>query len=615
MALDATDTRAGTGLVPTQQIVREARLRRDIIHGSIIFTLLFVIVFSGLFFIFDHSFFSAAFYAYIAIGVVYIVLDVVTIRNSQRKWEEDPRYSFRQLLAKLSGQGNTTQKIRINLWLLFRVISQYSIWPFVIIAILLKKTALDLDDPLSLMAKSELERNDVILSTTLAFLSMVVLVVFDAQVPRDLHLKLFIWVIMLHVMARHMAYVLNPSPLQVNLRRTIGNPYFQFLAIAICDLLVLCAAFGLIGNYLAGSQITFQGLLQVGKKMLSLKDSWDMLTSGTEPPIRYLMGFAGILYYTNIVKVLIHYKKFERQDQDLLTIAARYMLTGRFREALHWLEKTMNQDSTVRGTLAVANLGVGKIDKAIRYTKKTIMADQAVDIDDQALYLLFNSIINFRVPQVAYLRLLEHGAALGVSDSILSFGIRFYTALYDDSQPEEILEIVQKDDRRETYPLTYSTCVLIKILMAVDELAAHPSADDSDDEIYDRLETEFDSLVEMLMDLKLDKVRDNIVKSVIILNCYSLTFGDEMPSEESLAEIQQHFSDLTNDVQRLTHDWEKIFAIQNIEGMLVNYDDNPMIKRLILDLMHRIGETLEDTKAEAMIRRGSQLLYQQNEPV
>ncbi len=615
MTLNLAKARSHEMLETQQQSIAEAENQRNLITGIIIFTVMMVIIFGILFFFVDLSFSGASFYAYAATTAINAIIELLYIWKLQRRWKENLRYGIFTLIAKASGKSGTIQKIRGILWIIFRIVNQWLVWPFVSIAKLVNKSTPDFEDPFSTIAMAELQRIDAILSTTIAFLSFVFLMIYDTAVPGNTYFQLIIWIVLLHVLCRHLGYLMNTFPLQVNLRRTIGNPYFQFITVALCDLLVLCLAFGALGNYFAGNEISIKGIVLLGKKMLSIKDTWELIEGGNEPPIRYLMSFSGILYYTNIAKVLIHFKEFKRQDEDFITIANRYLLAGKFREALQWLEKINNQDIQASTAMALANLGLGKIERAFRYIKKTITADQHVDIDDQAIFKLFNSIVQIAVPKSSYLSLIEHAAAVGVSDATLSLGVRMFFQIYAAADPEEldkILKIIENNGGMAQNPLTFQICVLLQILSEINIFDDDQLADEVMDEEFEKYHLGVKNILAALNEIEPEKNRDLIVKAVTLIVCLNLTIEEELLSEESIADIKTRLSELVNLSSELQNDWERLFALQIIESLIPVFNEDPEIMDAILDVMSQIRETIEDTKLEIFLKRGAQIMYQQS---
>jgi hypothetical protein len=259
--------------------------------------------------------------------------------------------------------------------------------------------------------------------------------------------------VLMSVVIRHCFYIF--TSIAERLRRSPGNPFALFLALAAFDALTLITGIALLdldrGD--PGGSIRRSAL-----NLFNVPNNISELTE--RPATQAVVTLIGIIYYVTFVKPLANPREFRRTDEDLRALASTYLMSGDLPKARDWLsqEKQRHADSyALRGQIY---LMTSRFDDAVDQAHQALRARGEEDSTDAAhLEIVLRSFYT-HVSLSHRRRLIEYLLEKGATDIALSRVITQATAI--ESQSEEFAGGLLDRVAASQYPLS-RTLLLIAV--------------------------------------------------------------------------------------------------------------------------------------------------------
>jgi hypothetical protein len=243
--------------------------------------------------------------------------------------------------------------------------------------------------------------------------------------------NLLIVVLAINTIARHLGYAVAPWSLPDELRRTIGNAYISFVAIAIADVCTFVLTFNAINSWQTG-------------KIISLPDLWATVTAiffgqvtalvpkileGSTPPLsEVLLPSIGALISFNLLDTAYRFKEFKRTDQDLIAIADANLSLGKYNDALTALRQVRDRGANWHRQQFLALLGVVQVDDACYHLEQFLESRRADSVNrkvtlEEIFVQGLNWLIIASLPDNACSAWIRRGVERKVADVYIAYGL------------------------------------------------------------------------------------------------------------------------------------------------------------------------------------------------
>ena len=270
-------------------------------------------------------------------------------------------------IVRLSRDDSQINQLRARISVILLAIAYYSLWPALLLRFIVQRQAApDLANPLASSARGALFLPDLVFATCLAFALFCSVFVWPLTVQHAPYLGAFLAIPLLHISSRHLSYLIRIEPIKQGLRQSLGSPYIRFLLIAFADLIALCCIYS---SFLYSSQaipVSLANLIEIGKKLVGPQELVQQFSGGALLSRETVIAMSGLLYVTTLAKAIWLVNDFQRQDQDYLAIAWRYLALNRYADAKKWLDRVKTPDNATRFAVSIAHLGIGEINEAVK---------------------------------------------------------------------------------------------------------------------------------------------------------------------------------------------------------------------------------------------------------
>ena len=85
--------------------------------------------------------------------------------------------------------------------------------------------------------------------------------------------------------------------------------------------------------------MSLANLIEIGKKLVGPQELVQQFSGGALLSRETVIAMSGLLYVTTLAKAIWLVNDFQRQDQDYLAIAWRYLALNRYADAKKWLDR------------------------------------------------------------------------------------------------------------------------------------------------------------------------------------------------------------------------------------------------------------------------------------
>lgn len=299
---------------------------------------------------------------------------------------------------------------------------------------------------------------DHVVSLTMLVLSATGLGLLHRSGYQSAYTFVFLFLMMSQVALRHILYLLQSLPKK--LRQNFGSPYGRFVAIAVCDYLVLLLTLAPLRASAVPETASFASLAGTAKLLFAPEGLRQAVAAPLVMPFFDILTLAvGVLYYASVFTSLVRFRDFRRSDEDLHAMATNANLSGCFTDCLRILAKVKNPGQQTFRLKAVAYLGVGEINHAMAWGKRAWDEDgvslQGVPVVERVLSEAFMHPIPPENLE-AFLR----GADLAdCSDARLTRIVLSTTNLLGLSS-EILRDVLLKNEQRHRFPLSDAALLL-----------------------------------------------------------------------------------------------------------------------------------------------------------
>ena len=259
-------------------------------------------------------------------------------------------------------------------------------------------------------------------------------------------------IVLVSVGLRHISYLVSVVPLQAYLRRATRLPYLAFLVIIGADLvtLVLTAAATSQGIANGLARLNWTTLYATAKTIIFAEGPWKLIHGRELTAHQLLVGIAGLLFSSALVKILLQFREFKRTDEDYILMAQTANELGNFSGALRSLEQVKTLNALGWATKAVAYTGVNQLDLAEKEAQRWMEASSITPTPAKLFLNMWSVCVFNRIAEDVGLSVFRKGIASGVPDQVLQSA-----ASKVQSNPSLLAKLdALLNGQEQTYPLT-----------------------------------------------------------------------------------------------------------------------------------------------------------------
>ncbi|HTR35097.1 MAG TPA: hypothetical protein VMH80_04305 [Bryobacteraceae bacterium] len=396
------------------------------------------------------------FYGYLAVGVAMVAYGIKFV-VSDLKSPKTERQKYGPALGEItrsSGWKARIQRTRDAVALPLRVLANAIVWPVdsafgFLLSFRSSGDRMMTATELGLRQKADLPEYSYSLYTLAAVAAVFTLGYTTVSLGQYSTLVLILLVTSTSL--RHLCYSIETTPLAVNLRRSRTNPYAAFLLIVAADYSTLVLALTCIFGAHKVSEVTLSDLWTMGTQLIHAEDTlWRMFKGTKLTPNEITIGVIGLLFYLALVKTLLEYKEFRRNDEDYVWLANAASRLGNFAAALRQLNNIHSWNAEAYSAKILALIGVNQVEEAEKQTQ-LLLEHQKKDASPEGVFgTLWQAYLLGPVSDNVGVALLQRAMDLKVRDAFLedSVGVDAANPLVQQ-KATDMFSLA-----RDTYPLT-----------------------------------------------------------------------------------------------------------------------------------------------------------------
>jgi hypothetical protein len=401
-------------------------------------------------------------FSHLVIGCIFLAAFLLTQRSASRSLTTD---AMLRLAAEVSSQAQAS-RIRLIATKVFGAVNVLTGgWPMGLYAVISGLSRPNSLNMTQIQAHESLQGKSHKLGPVV--LGLVIFVYLFAWLqPSTIYWgRIFLAILALNTIARHLTYAVHPLSLPTQLRRTVGSAYLTFVMIAISDLCVLVLTFnaienwggGTIGSLAEGSLEDLKGIVSA----LFFGHTYELLSkiaSGYTPAVKeVLLPSVGALYSYNLLETAYKFGDFKRNDADFMAVAQANTILGKYNDALGMLAQVKDKGGTWYGSRSIAYLGVLQVNKAWEDIKQSLivkrMDNENRDITKEDIFLEgFGHSIMANLPTEARIAWLRHGIDSNLGDLFVACGLN--TMVFGKSEIPSAETIFNTTAVAAAYPLS-----------------------------------------------------------------------------------------------------------------------------------------------------------------
>ncbi len=355
------------------------------------------------------------FYLYFLIGIVFYILSSIIFFKDLSK-SKSIKDELLGSIAKVFDKKKIISQFRSFISTTFTLIELAILWPIEIIIGLIIGQKRQIKSPKDAMLYNSIELKDPYHSIFAFSIIIIIYILGQLGLNGQGYGQILIIIFGLSVVSRHIHYTFEIEGLPTRLRRTSTNPYLIFVMIILFDFLSLILSCVLI---VSGYNIKLISLvdLETTSSILFRFREYFRFVSGEKLIINeVLVSIFGLFFYLALLRILLRFKEFKKQDVDYHWLANKQNMLGNFSNALRILKNIKTKTIVTELYSIIGLIGVNELEQAEERAKSFIIQKGDNPDKNKVFQVLIDACVIDPIPKNIVLSVLKRAIEQKVDD-------------------------------------------------------------------------------------------------------------------------------------------------------------------------------------------------------